>query len=823
MLSTIPFGAAPQDTGEFLLGDIDVNVVLMESTAPEDFETWTPQTINDVKQKVSTALEWWEDTLDALDTAHSVRFHPDFYYADNPVPTDVEPIARRSNDYVIWVNDFLDHVGGNSTSGISTDMRLFNHAQRVETGHDWAFTIFVVNDENDSDGLFASGGSFRKAFAFPGGRYFIVPAGRPTTTYAHELGHIFWARDEYSGGGSYTDKRGYYNAQNLNAHDNPEPGFVQQDSIMANGGLLTDAFANHMTSDSSMKMIGWQDSDSDGIFDVLDVDHTLVGTGSLTSEADEYRFVGYASVNTLINTNSAGFQSDITLNEIDHVQYRLDDGSWTTAVMPGTATASIDFVVNVPEDTNNIDIRTVSVDNGTGVITAASNIYSGSLSSQGVTPLGGVQGVVWSDLDKDNQWDFGEPGLPEIPVRLVDDAGQLAELHINVEPDNYQDNNVINSLVPGVTVSAIGSGVMDNEVFSRVRGQASTGSRVFAVESTSTFSVITEWDTKTRMLKAEFDTPVSMVSIDAIADDDGDYGRLEAYDVNDNLVGRYTTPWLTTGEQATMSLASDQADISYIVARAHYNTEVHLDNLVIGPVAESQTGLLGEYWIPWLIPDDYEVAVQLPSGWVTVGADSTEVTFGEGESVRVDFAVTTPPWHNTNSPEDVNDDGDIVPLDALIVVNDLNANGPRLLAFPSEGDEPPPYLDVNGDGSITPIDALRIINKLNDAELEGESLMGVAVSSVQVENSIASVEGECFTAPEHSLNEVVPSNSGVTIPSELNDSNDNRPTQSQVGIERWFSRYADSIEQGEDAINKSWDDLLTSLAQDCLHSLEVEF
>ena len=91
MLSTIPFGAAPQDTGEFLLGDIDVNVVLMESTDPEDFETWTSQTINDVKQKLITALEWWEDTLDALDTAHSLRFHPDFYYCllyTSPSPRD---------------------------------------------------------------------------------------------------------------------------------------------------------------------------------------------------------------------------------------------------------------------------------------------------------------------------------------------------------------------------------------------------------------------------------------------------------------------------------------------------------------------------------------------------------------------------------------------------------------------------------------------------------------------------------------------------------------------------------------------------------------
>ncbi len=49
---------------------------------------------------------------------------------------------------------------------------------------------------------------------------------------------MFWARDEYAGGGSSADRRGYYNTQNLNAADNPAQGFVQQPSIMATGSLL---------------------------------------------------------------------------------------------------------------------------------------------------------------------------------------------------------------------------------------------------------------------------------------------------------------------------------------------------------------------------------------------------------------------------------------------------------------------------------------------------------------------------------------------------------------------------------------------------------
>lgn len=72
------------------------------------------------------------------------------------------------------------------------------------------------------------------------------------------------------------------------------------------------------------------------------------------------------------------------------------------------------------------------------------------------------------------------------------------------------------------------------------------------------------------------------------------------------------------------------------------------------------------------------------------------------------------PWQNTSHPLDVNNDGLITPLDALIVANYINANGSGTLAWPaSAGSCPPPYLDCAGDGSVTPQDALLVINDLN--------------------------------------------------------------------------------------------------------------
>ena len=85
------------------------------------------------------------------------------------------------------------------------------------------------------------------------------------------------------------------------------------------------------------------------------------------------------------------------------------------------------------------------------------------------------------------------------------------------------------------------------------------------------------------------------------------------------------------------------------------------------------------------------------------------------------------PWSNYMLSGDVNNDGVIAPIDALIVLNELNANGARSLTTPSqsasgpvaEGELEQPeepvgtYYDVNRDSYVTPADALFIINQLN--------------------------------------------------------------------------------------------------------------
>ncbi len=65
---------------------------------------------------------------------------------------------------------------------------------------------------------------------------------------------------------------------------------------------------------------------------------------------------------------------------------------------------------------------------------------------------------------------------------------------------------------------------------------------------------------------------------------------------------------------------------------------------------------------------------------------------------------------NPFNPLDVDRDTFVSPLDVLLTVNSLNAEGARRIA---PGNNTAPFYDVNADGSLSPLDTLTIINYLN--------------------------------------------------------------------------------------------------------------
>ena len=69
-------------------------------------------------------------------------------------------------------------------------------------------------------------------------------------------------------------------------------------------------------------------------------------------------------------------------------------------------------------------------------------------------------------------------------------------------------------------------------------------------------------------------------------------------------------------------------------------------------------------------------------------------------------------WHNEANPLDVSGDGVVEPLDALIIINYINAH-PGEVALPAPGSTPHWYYDVTNDEVCTALDALIVINYLN--------------------------------------------------------------------------------------------------------------
>lgn len=98
-----------------------------------------------------------------------------------------------------------------------------------------------------------------------------------------------------------------------------------------------------------------------------------------------------------------------------------------------------------------------------------------------------------------------------------------------------------------------------------------------------------------------------------------------------------------------------------------------------------------------------------------------KITDGRGGEAEARVMLTVRQyWQNLPDTCDVNNDGWVTPLDALLVINRLNTSGAGPLPPPQSPFLPPPYYDVNGDQHVTPLDVLRVVNRINQRAQGGE-------------------------------------------------------------------------------------------------------
>jgi hypothetical protein len=268
----------------------------------------------------------------------------------------------------------MEQLGYDSSSHF-TNVRDFNEQSRIDAGTNWASTIFIVNDLVDEDNRFSSN---LFAYAQIGGPYAVFTyennGWRPDRfnhVLSHEMGHLFFALDEYEESGARNSERsGYLSGVNGNAERDASGTPVEApypDALMLNNTLVPSPF--------TLVQVGILDTDGDSVPDVLDTTPLISGDAAASdAETGTFVFDGSARVNPLnnLNRNKIGFSnslSDITINTIAGAEYRLDEGPWVGFAAADGAYGEYDEALSLvleflPWGPHSIEVRAVnSVDN----------------------------------------------------------------------------------------------------------------------------------------------------------------------------------------------------------------------------------------------------------------------------------------------------------------------------------------------------------------------------------------------------------------------------------------------------------------------------
>jgi subtilisin-like proprotein convertase family protein len=231
---------------------------------------------------------------------------------------------------------------------------------------------------------------------------------------------------------------------------------------------------------------------------------------------------------------------------------------------------------------------------------------------------GEIRGVKWNDLNGNGTRDTGEPGLADWTI-YVDENNNRRYDSNDFDPDDYDEAAVLNNASSNVAFSRVGDPML--YVTARTDSLASTGTKVFAAGGN------VAWN-QDRRLRMDLSDPVSMVSIDFIADSSSDVGVLYVYNASGQLLDTYSTAVLGTGAVETMTVYRPQADIDHAVAHGDGTRTGRLDNLVFGEISTT-TDSDGRYRFVNLPSNTYTIAEVKQTDWVQTSPGGQRVVWDE--------------------------------------------------------------------------------------------------------------------------------------------------------------------------------------------------
>jgi hypothetical protein len=355
-----PYNAGFYDTSEYMIGSVGVIAFLPQGLS--GYDPWSTLQELAVVIEVVNGLNFWQNNEPNKD----LTFYLNFVYgsSDWQARTIYTPILWSHTDQSVWIKEIMGNYGYTESSYFDR-VYHFNNDLRDNWNTDWAFAIFIVNSYYDLDGKFSDG---YFAYAYGGGPFAVLTydngnygINNMDACIAHETGHIFWALDEYAAASSVNEYCGYLNIQNGN-HETS--GITNDPCIMRS---QVTPYTNNNICNYTKQMIGWRDTDSDGVYDIVDTRKiNLTGNNPNELYCSSKTITGFTTVlppyqNS--NPDPADSGNNITILKISTVTYKLDGNNWSYAqpVDMGFNTESESFTFTLNGLTNGNHILTVRV------------------------------------------------------------------------------------------------------------------------------------------------------------------------------------------------------------------------------------------------------------------------------------------------------------------------------------------------------------------------------------------------------------------------------------------------------------------------------
>lgn len=285
------------DTSQYLIGKVAVGIILPESAG--DTENWTTAEREQVTSEIISGTQWWA----AREPRANLTFFYDVHFG---VTTSYEPISMTGHqppegEEHLWISQVMTAMGYPAEHNDSLRDYLYQaidyvKAIRTNFQSDWAFAIFVVDSSNDADGLFSNNVA---AYAKIGGPFIVMTYDNSKESYgienmdmvtAHEMGHIFWAQDQYIDDArriGYSDsdcskRSGFLNVPNEN-QDLKEGSCASDEYSIMRSEIL--AYGNAQIDYYARGQVGWWDENGNGVLDPLDNKPPCVLNAALISES----------------------------------------------------------------------------------------------------------------------------------------------------------------------------------------------------------------------------------------------------------------------------------------------------------------------------------------------------------------------------------------------------------------------------------------------------------------------------------------------------------------------------------------------------------